>query len=462
MHDLQNLQSYVEQHRERFLSELTSLLRFPSVSTLPDHAADVRACAEWLREHLAQLAPSQLELIPTDGHPVVSARWEVSAEAPTVLIYGHYDVQPPDPLELWDSPPFEPVLRNGCLYARGATDNKGQFFAHVKALEMLLRLDGRLPLNVILLLEGEEEIGSVHLRPLLEAHPERFHCDAVLISDTALYRDDLPTLCYGLRGLCYLEVTVRTAATDMHSGVFGGIVDNPISVLAHILCGLRDGYGRVTIPGFYDEVLEPTPEEQQRLAQLPSDEEELRRKLGVRLLFGEAGYTVLERRWLRPTLDVNGIIGGFTGTGAKTVLPAVASAKLSMRLVPNQRADDIARKAEAAIRALTPPTAAVEVRVLHGANPVLIPLESPALQAAARALTRVFGRPPVFVREGGTIPVVEWFTELFRVPVVLMGLGLESEGAHAPNEHFHVKNFLRGILASALFLREYAHDYTAA
>ncbi|GBD07247.1 Succinyl-diaminopimelate desuccinylase [bacterium HR21] len=453
---MQELETYVAQHRERFLSELMSLLRFPSISTLPEHAADVRACAEWLCDHLALLAPTRLELFPTEGHPLVYARWEISPQAPTVLIYGHYDVQPPDPVELWDSPPFEPVLRDGRLYARGATDNKGQFFAHVKALEALVRLD-RLPLNVILLVEGEEEIGSIHLRPFLETHPELLGCDAVLISDTALYRDDLPTLCYGLRGLCYLEVSVRTAAADLHSGVFGGVVDNPILVLAHILSGLRDGYGRITIPGFYDDVLEPTPEERQRLAELSPDEEELRHQLGAPCLFGELGYSVLERRWLRPTLDINGIIGGFTGTGAKTVLPAVASAKLSMRLVPHQRADDIARKTEAAIRALAPPTASVEIRVLHSANPVVIPLDSPPLHAAARALARVFGRSPVFVREGGTIPVVEWFTELFRVPVVLMGLGLETEGAHAPNEHFHVKNFLRGILASALFLQEYAH-----
>ena len=459
MHELQR---FVEQHRERFVAELMELLRFPSVSTLPDHAADVHACAEWLREHLARLAPSQLELIPTKGHPLLYARWDVSPQAPTVLIYGHYDVQPAEPLELWQSPPFDPVLRDGRLYARGATDNKGQFFAHVKALESLLQLEGRLPLNVILLLEGEEEIGSVHLRPFLEAHPELCRCDAVLISDTALYREDLPTLCYGLRGLCYLELTVRTAATDLHSGVFGGVVDNPITVLARILCGLRDGYGRITIPGFYDDVIEPSSEERQRLAQLPIDEEALRQELGAPLLFGELGYTVLERRWLRPTLDVNGIVGGFTGAGAKTVLPATASAKLSMRLVPNQRAADIARKAERAIRALTPPTASVELRVLHGANPVLIPLESPPLRVAARALEQVFGRPPVFVREGGTIPVVEWFVELFHVPVVLMGLGLESEGAHAPNEHFHLKNFLRGILASATFLREYAHERTSA
>ncbi len=459
MHELQR---FVEQHRERFVAELMELLRFPSVSTLPDHAADVHACAEWLREHLARLAPSQLELIPTKGHPLLYARWDVSPQAPTVLIYGHYDVQPAEPLELWQSPPFDPVLRDGRLYARGATDNKGQFFAHVKALESLLQLEGRLPLNVILLLEGEEEIGSVHLRPFLEAHPELCRCDAVLISDTALYREDLPTLCYGLRGLCYLELTVRTAATDLHSGVFGGVVDNPITVLARILCGLRDGYGRITIPGFYDDVIEPSSEERQRLAQLPIDEEALRQELGAPLLFGELGYTVLERRWLRPTLDVNGIVGGFTGAGAKTVLPATASAKLSMRLVPNQRAADIARKAERAIRALTPPTASVELRVLHGANPVLIPLESPPLRVAARALEQDFGRPPVFVREGGPIPVVEWFVELFHVPVVLMGLGLESEGAHAPNEHFHLKNFLRGILASATFLREYAHERTSA
>ncbi|MCS7177152.1 MAG: dipeptidase [Candidatus Kapabacteria bacterium] len=448
---------YVERNWGRFLEELNSLLQFPSVSTDPKHAEDVRSCAEWLREHLATLAPTHLELISTAGHPIVYASWETDQNAPTVLIYGHYDVQPADPIELWETPPFEPSIRDGRIYARGATDNKGQFFAHVKAIETLLNSDERLPLNVKLLLEGEEEIGSVHLRPFLEEHRKMLRCDAVLISDTALYRDDLPTLCYGLRGLCYLEVTVRAASADLHSGVFGGVVDNPILALARILSGLRDGYGRVTIPGFYDDVVEPSPEERQRLAVLPFEEDTVKRELGAPMLFGEAGYTILERRWLRPTLDVNGIVGGYIGSGAKTVLPAVASAKLSMRLVPNQRVDDIAAKAEAAIRALAPPTVEVEVRRLHGANPVLIPIESLPMQAAARALECTFGRPPVFVREGGTIPVVEWCTELLGAPVVLMGLGLESEGAHAPNEHFHLKNFFRGILASVEFLREYAH-----
>jgi acetylornithine deacetylase/succinyl-diaminopimelate desuccinylase-like protein len=447
---------YVERRWGTFLEELTQLLRFSSISTDPSHADDVRRCAEWLSEHVQQLNPSRVEVFPTAGHPLLYAEWRAAPESPMVLIYGHYDVQPPDPLPLWKTPPFEPRIEEGRIYARGATDNKGQFFAHVKALEALLRTRDRLPCTVKLLLEGEEEIGSVHLHQFLVEHQSMLSCDAVLISDTALYRDDLPTLCYGLRGLCYLEIQVRTAAQDLHSGVFGGVVDNPILVLAKILAGLRDGYGRVTIPGFYDEVEEPTAEERQRFAALPFDAEELRQHIGAPLLFGEAGYTVLERRWVRPTLDVNGIIGGFTGSGAKTVIPATATAKLSLRLVPNQRAEDIAAKVEAAVRALAPPTAEIDVRRLHGANPVRIPLESPPLQAAARALQKVFGRPPVYVCEGGTIPVVEWFTELFRVPVVLMGFGLESEGAHAPNEHFHLKNFRRAILSSAEFLEEYA------
>lgn len=450
--------SYTERHRRRFLDELSDLLRFPSVSTDPVHAEDVRRCAEWLTEHLASLGPERVELFPTAGHPIVYAVWEGPAGAPTVLIYGHYDVQPADPLSLWESPPFEPTVRNGQLYARGATDNKGQFFAHVKAIEAVLRTQAQLPLTVKLLLEGEEEIGSPNLRPFIEHHRELLACDAVLISDTALYRDEVPTLCYGLRGLCYLELTVHTAATDLHSGVFGGVVDNPILVLAHMLSRLRDGYGRVTIPGFYDRVAEPSAEERQRLAELPFDAEELRRHTGAPLLFGEAGYSVLERRWLRPTLDVHGIVGGFTGSGAKTVLPAAASAKLSFRLVPYQRAEEIAAAAATALHALAPPTASVEIHFLHGADPVLIPLDTPPMRAAARALERTFGRPPVFVREGGTIPVVGWFTELLHVPVVLMGFGLETEGAHAPNEHFHLKNFFRGILASATFFQEYAHE----
>ncbi len=447
---------YVEQHRERFLSELAQLLSFPSVSTDPAYREGIAACAQWLVEHLRTLQPTRLELLPTAGHPLIYAEWHCSAELPTVLIYGHYDVQPPDPLELWDTPPFEPTLRNGCIYARGATDNKGQFFAHIKALEYFIRTAGAPPLNVKLLLEGEEEIGSVHLREFLQQNAELLRCTAALISDTAMYQDDLPTLCYGLRGLCYLEVSVRTAAADLHSGVFGGVVDNAITVLCRILSGLRDGYGRVTIPGFYDAVAELTPEECQALEELPFDAAQLRAQLGAPVLFGEVGRSVLERRWTRPTLDIHGIIGGYTGSGAKTVLPAQASAKLSMRLVPHQDAEDIAAKAEAAIRALTPPTAQVEIRRLHGANPVLIPLHSPPMQAARRALRKVFGRDPVFVREGGTIPVVEWMQHTLGVPIVLMGLGLDCEGAHAPNEHFHLKNFLRGVVASVEFLREYA------
>jgi acetylornithine deacetylase/succinyl-diaminopimelate desuccinylase-like protein len=450
---------YVEQHRERFLSELAQLLSFPSVSTDPAYREGVAACAQWLMEHLHTLQPTRVELFPTAGHPLIYAEWQRSPELPTVLIYGHYDVQPPDPLELWETPPFEPTLRNGCIYARGATDNKGQFFTHVKALEYFIRTAGAPPLNVKLLLEGEEEIGSVHLQEFLQHNAELLRCTAVLISDTAMYQDDLPTLCYGLRGLCYLEVTVRTAAADLHSGVFGGVVDNAITVLCRILSGLRDGYGRVTIPGFYDAVAELTPEERQALEELPFDAAQLRAQLGAPILFGEVGRNVLERRWTRPTLDINGIIGGYTGSGAKTVLPAQASAKLSMRLVPYQDAEDIAAKAEAAIRALTPPTAQVEIRRLHGANPVLIPLQSPPMQAARRALRRVFGREPVFVREGGTIPAVEWMQRTFGVPIVLMGLGLDHEGAHAPNEHFHLKNFLRGIVASVEFLREYARTH---
>ncbi|MCS7082937.1 MAG: dipeptidase [Bacteroidota bacterium] len=447
--------TYVEAHWERFLEELKDLLRIPSVSADPAHRADVARAAQWLADHLRGLG-LEAEVLPTDGHPIVYAEWLGAPDAPTVLCYGHYDVQPPDPLELWESPPFEPTIRDGKLYARGASDDKGQAFLHLKALEAYLRAEGRPPVNVKFLLEGEEEVGSAHLAPFIERHRDRLRADVVLISDTAMFGPEEPSITYALRGLCYLEVELEGPNRDLHSGVYGGSVDNPALILARILAALHDAYGRITVPGFYDRVRPLEESERRLLAELPFDEAAYRRDLGLEALWGELGYTPLERATARPALDVNGLWSGYQGPGAKTVLPAQAGAKLSARLVPDQRAQEIAELIEAHLKRLCPPTARIRVRRLHGAEPVLVPLDHPALQAAARACERVFGRKPYFTREGGSIPVVALFDRLLGLKSVLLGFGLSSDAIHSPNEHFRLENFRKGIHTVAAFWRELA------
>ncbi len=450
-----NAYDYAKANHLRFVRELVEFLRLPSISTLPAHREDVNRTAHWLAEHLRAIGAHTVEVTPTEGHPIVLAEFtSPRPTAPTVLFYGHYDVQPIDPLHEWITPPFEPTERDGALYARGATDDKGQVFLVIKAIESWLHSDGQLPCNVTLLIEGEEEVGSPHLEAYLHRHVDRLMCDTVLICDTAMFAPGVPSLVYGLRGLVYLELTVHGPRRDLHSGSYGGAIVNPAHALAKMIAALHDERGKVTVPGFYEDVIPLDAQEREMLASLPFDEEAYRQELDVPSLGGEDGYTVLERLSVRPTLDVNGMWSGFTGDGAKTVLPSTAHAKISMRLVPNQRAERIAALAAEHLERIAPAGVRVSVRQLHGADPVLVDRDSYPMQAAARALERTFGRKPVFQREGGSIPVVSMFQRMLGVPIVLMGFGLHSDGAHSPNEHFHLLNFERGVEAVARFFEE--------
>ncbi|GAB4277570.1 MAG: dipeptidase [Deferrisomatales bacterium] len=438
----------LERGWDEALEELFAFLRIPSVSADPAFAGRVAECAGWLAERFAA-AGLEASVEPTGGHPAVVAQWRGAPGAPTVLVYGHYDVQPADPADGWGSPPFEPTLRGGRLVARGASDDKGQLYAHLLGARAHLRARGSLPVNVVFLVEGEEEAGSEHLEGFLVRHRERFGCDAVVISDSAQFAAGVPAITYGLRGLVYLEVTVRGPGRDLHSGSFGGAVRNPAEALAAMLGALHDGAGRVAVPGFYDAVRPLEPWEREAFAGLPFDEEAYRRALDVPALWGETGYSPLERVWARPALDINGLIAGYTGRGAKTVLPREARAKLSCRLVPDQDPQAVGDLLEAHLRRLCPPECTVSVERLHGARPVLLPVDAPAVRAAAEAVERGFGRPPVFIREGGSIPVVEGFQRLLGAPVVLLGFGRPDDGAHGPDERLHLEDLQAGARTSA-------------
>ncbi len=452
-----DIAAYIDANRDEFMAQLFEFLRIPSISTDPVYADDVRRCANWLVDHLEDIGMQTVELHDTEGHPVVYAEWLSEKEdAPTLLLYGHYDVQPPDPLDEWETAPFDPTIRDGKIYARGATDDKGQLFAHLKALDAWLSTVGELPINFKVLLEGEEEVGSAHLPAFIAENKEKLAADAVVISDSPMFAKGVPSIVYGLRGLAYLEMTVRGASHDLHSGLFGGAVPNPINELSKIVAALHDESGRVTIPGFYDNIVPLDDEERRAFAELPFDEEEFQRESGVPKLVGEEGYTTLERIWARPTLDCNGIWGGFTGEGAKTVLPARAHAKFSCRLVANQDPDDIAKKAQDWVAELASDAVEVEVRVFHGGPPVLTDRDNPTVRAACRALTRVWDEEAVFTRGGGSIPVVATFSEVLEVPTVLMGFGLDDDRLHSPNEKFNVENFYAGIRAAAFLLEEAA------
>ena len=374
-----------------------------------------------------------------------------------MLVYGHYDVQPEDPIDLWDTAPFEPTVRNGRIYARGASDDKGQFLIHVNAFEGHMQ-SGGCPINVKFLLEGEEEIGSPNLEPFIKTNKKKLACDAVVISDTAMFAKNQPSICHGLRGLAYLEITVRGTRRDLHSGVYGGSVANPAIVLTQMLASLKDKRGKIKIPGFYDDVRKLSRTERNSIDSLPFSDRKWSKSIGAPELFGEASYSTLERVWARPSLDINGIWGGFTGEGAKTVIPAEASAKISMRLVPDQKSRDIERKVIAHLKAIAPPSVQVKVRNLHGGEPWLTSIEHPALQAAGRALKRGFGRKPVFTREGGSIPVVATFDKMLKVPSVMLGIGLTDDNLHAPNEKLDLDNFYKGIQTAAFLMEELAAD----
>ncbi|MBA2564432.1 MAG: dipeptidase [Gemmatimonadetes bacterium] len=446
---------YLEARREENLAGLMQFLRIPSVSTDPARREDVRAAARFLCDALLQAGLPRSEIVETPGHPIVFAE-DLRAEGPTLLVYGHYDVQPEEPVELWTSPPFEPEVRDGELYARGAVDDKGQVWLHVKALEAWLHTTGRLPCKVKVVVEGEEEIGGSNLSAFLRERRDLLRADAVLISDSPMFERGVPSLCYGLRGMAYMEVTVRGAGSDLHSGSFGGAVANPAQALATILAGLKDGAHRVAIPGFYDRVREITAREREAFAALPFDADAYRRALGVPELVGEEGFSTLERVWARPTLEVNGLLAGFTGEGTKTVLPASAMAKVSMRLVPDQDWEEIARLFRSRVLELAPAGVVVDVRTHHGGKAFLTDIDHPALRAAARALERGFGSPPVMIREGGSIPVAVDFREELKLPVVLMGFGTPDENAHAPDEHLSLENFHGGLRTVSYFLEEFA------
>jgi acetylornithine deacetylase/succinyl-diaminopimelate desuccinylase-like protein len=445
-------QQYLEQNASLYEQQLTEFLSIASVSTDPACADDVKTCATWLADHLKTIGLPTVTIYPTPGHPIVYAE-DLSAgqSAPTVLLYGHYDVQPVDPLNLWTNPPFEPVIRDGKIYARGATDDKGQVFLHVKAIEAIYKTDGKLPINIKLLIEGEEEIGSPNLAPFVRENAELLKCNAVLVSDTSMFAPGEPSIVYSLRGLAYMEINVQGPNRDLHSGSYGGAVQNPLNALATIISKLKDEYGHIKVEGFYDDVLALTEQERADLAALGHSDERLKQDVNVDTLFGEDGYSSIERLGARPTLDVNGFLGGFTGEGAKTVLPARAMAKVSMRLVPHQRHDDIANKFISYVKSIAPPGVSVEITDLHGADPVLVNRDSPAMYAAVKALEETFGTTCRFTREGGSIPVVLLFDQVLGVPTVLMGFGLNNENAHSPDEHFDLGNFHTGMKAAARY-----------
>jgi acetylornithine deacetylase/succinyl-diaminopimelate desuccinylase-like protein len=453
---------YINVNRERYLDELKTLLAIPSVSALPEHAADVRRCAEWCADELRRIGLDHVRVIETRGYPVVYGDWLGAPGAPTILYYGHYDVQPVDPLNLWESPPFEATIRDGEIYARGAADDKGQVFMHMKAVEAYLKQQGGLPVNMKFMLEGEEEVGSEHLDDFVRAHRDDLVADVVVISDSAMFARGIPSICYGLRGLVYFQIDLRGSGTDLHSGSFGGAVANPAFVLAQMIAQMKDRSGRVRIPGFYDDVRPLKEEERQAWASLPFSEKAYRRDFGIPKLFGETGYTTLERTWARPTLEVNGLLSGFTGEGAKTVLPARAMAKISMRLVPDQDPDKIAGLFEAYVGKLAPKTVELTITRMHGGKPWMTAYDHPFVQAAARAIEKGFGRTPVFTREGGSIPVVSTFQEELGLPSVLFGVGLPDENAHAPNEKLDLGNFHNGIIASAYLYDEIARSSATA
>lgn len=447
---------FLDAQGARFLAELEDFIRIPSISSATEHRPDVVRCAEYAASHLRAIGFTRAEVLPTPGHPLVYAEWLGAPGAPTALVYGHYDVQPVDPVSLWESPPFEPTVRNGLLYARGSRDDKGQVYMHFAAAEAYLATRGRLPVNLKFLIEGEEEIGSPHLDEFVAAQRALLAADVAVISDTPMYDADTPALCYGLRGLTYMQVDVDGPAVDLHSGSWGGIVTNPALALASMLTQLKHADGTVAVPGFYDAVRPLEPTERANLATLPFDAGRLASDLGVPCLTGEEGYTPLERLWARPTLDVNGLWGGFSGEGAKTVIPASAGAKISCRLVPDQDPATIAQLVRAQLERLAPPGVRVRVKDLHGGRPVVTPLDHPALRVAARAIERGFGQSPLFIREGGSIPFVATLQEELQLPCVLLGVGRPDDNTHAPNEFFQLSSFYAGIRTVAYLWDELA------
>ncbi len=452
---MKNILEYLDSQKEEHLNQLIEFLSIPSISSDPSYNSETRRTALWVVDHLKNIGFGNARLFETEGHPIVYAEnLEAGDNKETVLIYGHYDVQPVDPIELWDTPPFEPVIKNNKIFARGTSDDKGQVFCHIKALESLLKINGELPVNVKIIIEGEEEAGSNHLEEFIKKNTELLKCDTILISDTEWFADGLPSLCYSLRGISYIEVTVTGPNRDLHSGTYGGAVDNPIIVLSKMISALKDENNRITIPGFYDKVIELTDDERNAFKELPFNYTEYCKDLDINETNGEYGFTTLEQVGARPSLDVNGIYGGYTGDGAKTVLPSKATAKISMRLVANQNPHEITELICDYLVKIAPATVKVVAKGLHGGSPVYISKDSKGVKAATIALEKAFGRKPVFMREGGSIPIVALFQSELNAPSVLMGFGLPGDNIHSPNENFALENFFGGIKSSALFFDE--------
>ena len=448
--------TFVEQNRGRLLEELKDFLRIPSVSTLAEHKPDVEQAAHFVAEALRRAGIENVQIIPTSGNPLVYGDWLHAAGKPTVLCYGHYDVQPPDPLEQWQTPPFDPAVRDGNIYARGSADDKGQMYMHIKAVEALRAVHGSLPVNLRFLIEGEEEVGGASIANYVATHPDQLKADVALVSDTALYADGLPTLCTGLRGLVYTEIEAAGPARDLHSGLYGGAAPNSIFGLIELLAQCKDSNGVIRIPGIYDDVAPPAPEELESWKRLPFSESDfLKDEVGATALTGEPGYSVLERLWARPTFEVHGIAGGFTGAGSKTVIPSKATAKVSFRLVPNQNPDRILASFRDFLQRHAPVGIRIDLKVLSASPAVLLDPKHPAIQTAAKAFSEMLGRPTVFIRDGASIPVVGDFASHLRIPSVLMGFGLPDDGLHSPNEKYRLENYYKGIMTIAHFFEEF-------
>jgi len=445
--------NYYQQHEAEFVEGLRTFLRIPSISTLPEHKSDIQRAAEFVRNELRAAGMTSAELIQGTGNPLVYAEWMNAPGKPTILFYGHYDVQPPDPLDEWKSPPFEPEVRGSDIFARGSSDDKGQTYIQIKAVEGLLKTTGKLPVNVKFLIEGEEETGGEHIEEYVKSKPPRLRADAAVVCDTEMFAPGLPTICIGLRGIVYGDLIVEGASHDLHSGVYGGAAPNPLQAIAEILTALKDRDGHIRIPGFYDRVVPPDPKEREAWARLPFDEKEYTEKeMGARELVGEPGVPLFDRLWARPTLEVHGIRGGFTGEGAKTVIPARAVAKISTRLVADQRPEEAAAQLQAAVQAACPKGVKAEFKAIHSGAPSLTNPDNLFIHAAAEAMKQVFGKDTVYIRSGGSIPIVGVFDQYLGIPSVMMGFGLPDDNLHAPNEKFHLPNFFRGIESVARYL----------
>lgn len=452
---MDHVKNYIEQNQERFISELVELLRVPSISADPKYNNAVLNMAEAVKARLEAAGADNVELCPTKGYPVVYGEKIIDPKLPTVLVYGHYDVQPPDPLELWNSPPFEPVIKDGYIYARGSSDDKGQAYMHVKAFELMMQTN-TLPCNIKFMIEGEEEVGSENLGPFLKTHKEKLKADIILVSDTSIISNDVPSITVGLRGLAYLQVEVTGPNRDLHSGLYGGAVANPINMLCEMIASLKDKNNHITIPGFYDDVTELTKEEREEMAKAPFSLDAYKKALDIADIHGEAGFSTIERTSIRPTLDVNGIWGGYTGEGAKTVIASKAYAKISMRLVPNQSDEKIMKLFQAHFESIAPKSVKVKVMPHHGGQPVVTPTDSPAYKAASMAMEQTFGKKPVPTRSGGSVPIIALFKDILGLDSVLMGFGLDSDAIHSPNEKFGIFNYLKGIETIPYFFKYYS------